>query len=605
MVLMFIKNAFAYGANESEDLFTGLSVEGANASAVVLEDLLSRIPLMFATGTVSNIFTDRLLAGLEVVAPRVTTQELAADLITPALGKDLTVQLGADGRFVVSGPTTTPDGVATSTPVITFDSLGNATFAGDVTARRVRADTIEGLEFITGQLSSLSENVAALNASTTAWVENFAVVQLQSRDTAVSGTLVVNGLASFASSTTFAAPVTLDDRVAVRGPLDVAGSATFGGDAQFTGAAQFSGPVLFADATGTSILSFDADGNATFGGRVAAAELVADRISSPTIDALATATQALASSTDALTATASGLQTQVDDLARQMLDLAAVQQAGSELTVDEPAPLTDALRLDYGTDLGNVLTMLWDTVFFGRPYFTTDTAGFAVIPAGADRVEVTFAREYVEPPVVTVSMTFAEPTSTPITTPEQLAADERTLLEQVFAENLQYLVTRKSVRGFTIVVSKSAPRELQFSWIALAVKGAKVFTPQPTVAAPAPEPTPVPSSSDTVVQPTDASTPEPTSDVSSTPPESPESVENSAITATPTSSGGLTGEPISSPSTPVEEPAPPTSESTTAEPLPSPEPIPSQESLSPPAENGITEPSPSGEPVATEPVAAP
>ncbi|TSC76184.1 MAG: hypothetical protein G01um101431_805, partial [Parcubacteria group bacterium Gr01-1014_31] len=553
-----------------------------------------------ATSTASVIFTDRLLAGLEVVAPRVTTQELATDLIVPALGEDLTVLLGADGRFVVSGPTTTPDGVATSTPVITFDSLGNATFAGDVTARRVRADTIEGLEFITGQLSSLSENVAALNASTTAWVENFAVVQLQSQDTAVSGTLAVNGPATFASSTAFLAPVTLDNRVTVRGSLDVAGAATFGGDTQFTGPVQFTGSVLFADATGTSVLTFDAQGNATFGGRVAAAEVVADRIISPTIDALASTTEQLATTTAAL-------QGKISDLETRVLDLVAVQQAGSELTVDEPVPLTEALRLDYGTDLGNVLTMLWDTVFFGRPYFTTDTAGFAVIPAGADRVEVTFAREYVEPPVVTVSMTFAEPTSTASTTPEQLAADERALLEQVFAENLQYLVTRKSVRGFTIVLSKSAPRELQFSWIALAVKGVKVFTPQPTAAAPSPEPTPTPSSLDTSVQPveTSTSTSEQPSDVPITQSEASGSVQNFATTTTSALSEEPTGEAVPPPSEPVMESLPPPPESMTAEPLPSPEPIPSEESLSLPAENGITEPSPSGEPVATEPVATP
>jgi hypothetical protein len=42
--------------------------------------------------------------------------------------------------------------------------------------------------------------------------------------------------------------------------------------------------------------------------------------------------------------------------------------------------------------------------------------------------------------------------------------------EQFFSAGVDYIVTRKSVNGFTILLNKPAPQDIKFSWIALAVK---------------------------------------------------------------------------------------------------------------------------------------
>ncbi len=44
--------------------------------------------------------------------------------------------------------------------------------------------------------------------------------------------------------------------------------------------------------------------------------------------------------------------------------------------------------------------------------------------------------------------------------------------------NLRFIVTEKSERGFTIFLNQAAPRDLQFSWVALAVHDSKTYRSQ-------------------------------------------------------------------------------------------------------------------------------
>ena len=104
-----------------------------------------------------------------------------------------------------------------------------------------------------------------------------------------------------------------------------------------------------------------------------------------------------------------------------------------------------------------------DVVFFGRPYFTADTAGFALVRAGARSVEVAFEREYLDPPSVNATVSLEE------------SVQAASAAEAVFAQDIRHLVTGASVRGFTILLDKPAPSDLRFSWTAFAVKGAKTF----------------------------------------------------------------------------------------------------------------------------------
>jgi hypothetical protein len=133
---------------------------------------------------------------------------------------------------------------------------------------------------------------------------------------------------------------------------------------------------------------------------------------------------------------------------------------------------------------GLSLNILSDVNFFGRPYFTSDTVGSALIKTGARSVNVTFDRDYTDTPEVQASISLTEANAA-------AAADEA-----IFAQDVRFLVLNRNAHGFTIKLNKAAPADITFSWLALASKG-KLFSSEPVVAnttptiSPSPAPAPV------------------------------------------------------------------------------------------------------------------
>lgn len=116
--------------------------------------------------------------------------------------------------------------------------------------------------------------------------------------------------------------------------------------------------------------------------------------------------------------------------------------------------------------------------FEQAPSFGGDTAGFAVIEKGAKKVRIAFDVPYEKQPIVTATLTNdASPLLSDAD--ESLKKDievlEKEYLDSVFDKDIRYLVTEKSPRGFTLVLAEKAPRDLQFSWMALSVDKAKSF----------------------------------------------------------------------------------------------------------------------------------
>jgi len=132
------------------------------------------------------------------------------------------------------------------------------------------------------------------------------------------------------------------------------------------------------------------------------------------------------------------------------------------LEIITPRIVAQGLVVESISALDKEIAFKDDVVFFGRPYFTTDTAGFAVVKAGGRKVDVVFEKEYIEQPVVNATISLEE--------------DNDANDELIFANGINYIITKKSVNGFSIVVNKSAPKDIKFSWIALAVKNPKIFT---------------------------------------------------------------------------------------------------------------------------------
>ena len=132
------------------------------------------------------------------------------------------------------------------------------------------------------------------------------------------------------------------------------------------------------------------------------------------------------------------------------------------LEIISPRVLTQGLVVEGISALDKEIAFNNDVIFFGRPYFNTDTAGFAVIKEGGRKVEVVFEKEYMEQPIVSAIISLEE--------------DNEANDELIFTNGINYIVTKKSLNGFTILLNKPAPKDIKFSWIALAVKNPKIFT---------------------------------------------------------------------------------------------------------------------------------
>jgi hypothetical protein len=125
--------------------------------------------------------------------------------------------------------------------------------------------------------------------------------------------------------------------------------------------------------------------------------------------------------------------------------------------------LSGGLSVDYiQSDSTTTVSFMSDTVFFGRPYFNEDVAGFATIKKGQKKVEVNFSREYIDQPIVNASIS--------------LEGDSDEDIDKVLNSDIKFIVAKKTVKGFTIILSKPASSDIKFSWVSLAVNGAKTFT---------------------------------------------------------------------------------------------------------------------------------
>lgn len=162
-------------------------------------------------------------------------------------------------------------------------------------------------------------------------------------------------------------------------------------------------------------------------------------------------------------------------------DTITVQLDGSilgKLSVEGALRIGGDAEFSGNTLFDKISTFLGDTFFKGKvafdqvPTFGTDTAGFAVIAEGAQSVTVKFDTAYAKQPIITVSIANSE---SPLldgadeTLKNDIQAVEDDFTTAYFESDIRYVVTKKNTHGFTILLNKKAPRELSFSWMALAV----------------------------------------------------------------------------------------------------------------------------------------
>jgi len=393
-------------------------------SKIILSQMIKEKKNFVATSTLSEILSDRIVAGLEIISPRVVTDELVVNTLASATtSTDISALLSLNGgfSFVGFGTTTRADGTFETSTVARIDARGNAFFAGMITADRISAREIIGFELPTST----------------------PLDQLTYEDIL---------MAFVSSSPAFGGMVSLGN-VEILGGLSVSGTST------------------------VTTLS--------------AGLLIADEIRGRAFETFTTSFSDFVSSTSrALIDTAS--TTESIGLRLDMLESAMVSSTissssiaqvlenmfGSAISITQPVSLLAGLRVDTLSSVqdGGMLNLMSDVSFFGRPYFTSDTGGFARVKAGDREVSVTFEREYLETPVVqaTISVDISSDTVVVTSTVDGVMVTS-TLEEAIFVDDVRYVVTGVSPTGFTIRLNKPAPGDITFSWIALAVKNPKLF----------------------------------------------------------------------------------------------------------------------------------
>lgn len=190
----------------------------------------------------------------------------------------------------------------------------------------------------------------------------------------------------------------------------------------------------------------------------------------------------------------------------------------NSLSVDGLATISSTLRVQENGLIEGILTVI-DTLmtknlvvnglatFFGEvifkgnvafvtpPTFSKDTAGFATIRKGSDSVEVVFDKEYEQVPVVQAGISLESGIRNQESSEEELQK-EKEFEQNVLGSDIAYIVTKRTVRGFMILLKQPATEDVIFSWTAFAVddpstfesRDVTSFSPSPTVIVPTPNP---------------------------------------------------------------------------------------------------------------------
>lgn len=346
----------------------------------------------------------------------------------------------------------------------------------------------------------------------------------------------------------------------VGGPAEFAGLTLFATSSEFLADVRIEGEVTVGTVSTSSSLTVY--GEASVSGELKASRITAEKIESPGLTLLADALGALSTTTEDLASRIETLE------AARALELTELLELEGGLAVSGLTILKGGLQVSSIGALESAIYFASDTIFFGRPYFNSDTGGFAEIRQGARKVEVVFEREYLEPPIVNATISV-----------DKIEGGSETIEELIFAGDIRYLVINKSTKGFAIILNKPAPINIGFSWIALAIKDAKVFSSQNNTE-PTPNYTDLTPTNETIPPSPTATVEQGATDTTATTTITSESVD----TSTPTEPNPeLNSTPIESTVESLPEPAPEPTSEPIAEPVPESTPKPTPEPAPAPA----------------------
>ena len=217
--------------------------------------------------------------------------------------------------------------------------------------------------------------------------------------------------------------------------------------------------------------------------RIVTDELIAKKIKADQIEGLA---ELIAASSSAITTPNLMLESlNVDGLATISANLRVKNNTLIEgfLNVVDTIMSKNLIINGLATFFGDTL-FKGNVVFAGHTAFSKDMVGTAVVKKDSTSVDVNFEKEYDQTPVVNANIVL-----------DDIANIE--VEQKIFVSDLKYVVTKRTTKGFTIILSKPAISDITFSWIALGVDGS-FLTPTP-MSTPSPTPDPSQKSGEEVI----------------------------------------------------------------------------------------------------------
>lgn len=139
------------------------------------------------------------------------------------------------------------------------------------------------------------------------------------------------------------------------------------------------------------------------------------------------------------------------------------------LTVIDTITTNDFIANGLSTFFGK--TSFKDNAQFEKQViFSSDIGGQALIKKDANKVEISFDKDFEQTPVINASVSFDEEKDE-----GGNVKDSQALIDKYFNEKYAFVIVGKSKKGFTIVLNKNAADDVNFTWTALRVKDVKTI----------------------------------------------------------------------------------------------------------------------------------
>ncbi|MGI8419564.1 MAG: beta strand repeat-containing protein [Candidatus Levyibacteriota bacterium] len=152
-VVMFVKNTYYNGLSLTNG--SGLTPDNSQVDLALLGQLVDAAQQTASPNSaLKTISTDRVIAGLDVLAPTVTANTLQVNTIKSASQSGILLQLNNGKELQI--------GDASGSAGIRFDGQGNAFFAGTITANDIK---VNGLELLESSIQTQASQIASLSAT--------------------------------------------------------------------------------------------------------------------------------------------------------------------------------------------------------------------------------------------------------------------------------------------------------------------------------------------------------------------------------------------------------------------------------------------------------